>query len=70
MKARENGGKWILREVGFGVPIDSSLRDWAENLMGEDRLRREGYLIPRAFAKNGMNIHPKRTTGATIYGMF
>lgn len=38
------------RKKGFGIPIGTwlrgSLREWAETLLTEDRLRREGYLNP------------------------
>jgi len=48
--------KYVPRELvgrpkmGFGIPLDSwlrgPLRDWAESLLDEDRLKREGFLNP------------------------
>ena len=44
-------------KIGFGVPTDpwlrGPLRDWAESLLDEVRLRQEGFSIPNLYARNG-----------------
>lgn len=47
-------------KMGFGIPLDEwlrgPLREWAGDLLAEDRLRREGYLHPEAITRT-WNAH-------------
>jgi asparagine synthase (glutamine-hydrolysing) len=47
-------------KMGFGVPVGEwirgPLREWAESLLGEDRLRGEGFLNPK-FAREQWLCH-------------
>jgi asparagine synthase (glutamine-hydrolysing) len=52
-------------KMGFGVPVGEwlrgPLRDWAEELLAESRIRREGYLNPRLVREQWLR-HLNRTS--------
>lgn len=55
-------------KMGFGIPLDTwlrgPLREWAEHLLGEDRLRREGFFYPAAIRSAWL----KHLAGDASYG--
>jgi len=55
-------------KMGFGIPLDSwlrgPLREWAEDLLAEDRLRKEGYLDP-VYIRTAWRKH---SAGQASYG--
>ena len=65
--------------MGFGIPLDAwlrgPLREWAENLLAEGSLRREGYLNPvpvRAVWQAhlaGKLLWPSPMVGADVPGL-
>lgn len=59
--------------MGFGWPVGDwlrgALRAWAEELLDEARLRREGFFTPRQFAKSGLSICQERAIGNITCGM-
>jgi asparagine synthase (glutamine-hydrolysing) len=56
------------RKMGFGVPVSEwirgPLRDWAESLLCEDRLRREGYLNPKLAREQWLSHLTTESTGS------
>ena len=61
-------------KMGFAIPIDSwlrgPLRDWAESLIGEARLRGEGYLDPEPIRKKwAEHLSGKRNWQNELWGV-
>jgi asparagine synthase (glutamine-hydrolysing) len=56
----------IRPKMGFGVPVGrwvrEPLRDWAESLLGEERLRSEGFLDPK-LARDQWALHLAGNSG-------
>ena len=61
-------------KLGFGIPLDQwlrgPLREWAEGLLAEDRLRREGYFQPEAIIRTwGAHLRGEGSFGYRLWSV-
>ena len=60
-------------KMGFSVPVGhwirSGLKDWAENLLSENRLRQEGFFNVESVRKIWKSIFRVKETGNTSFGI-
>jgi asparagine synthase (glutamine-hydrolysing) len=61
-------------KAGFAIPLDAwlrgPLRDWAESLLGEDRLRREGFFQPKPIREAwARHLRGKATEGNRLWSV-
>lgn len=60
--------------MGFAIPLDTwlrgPLREWAESLLAEERLRREGYLRPEPIRRAWQEHLSGKETGKARSGMY
>jgi asparagine synthase (glutamine-hydrolysing) len=61
-------------KMGFGIPLHDwlrgPLREWAENLLGEERLRREGFFHPEPIRQKWMeHLSGQRNWAAVLWNV-